>query len=93
MSALAEGQSGLAPAAKVRNPPFVSKSAWRSNLTDSLSHNYRERPFAAFHRYFMMLRCGPSKPPFAQGAAFFTCQPACGQHRPWRQRVTHCSAR
>jgi hypothetical protein len=31
-------------------PPFVSKSAWRSNLTDSLSHNYRERPIAAFQQ-------------------------------------------
>jgi hypothetical protein len=31
---------------------------------------WRDRPIAAFHRYFPMLRCGPSKPPFAQGAAF-----------------------
>jgi hypothetical protein len=28
------------------------------------------RPIAAFHRHFPMLQCDPSKPPFAQGAAF-----------------------
>jgi hypothetical protein len=65
MSALAEGQSGLAPAAKVRNPPFVSKSAWRSNLTDSLSHNYRERPKGDLHHLFRCCgaahHCGHSR--------------------------------
>jgi hypothetical protein len=39
-------------------------------LLSALGVGCRSRPFAAFHRYFPMLRCGPSKPPFAQGAAF-----------------------
>jgi hypothetical protein len=39
-------------------------------LHSATSVEGRFRPIAAFHRYFPMLRCGPSKPPFAQGAAF-----------------------
>jgi hypothetical protein len=57
-----------APAAKVCNPPFVSKSAWRSNLTDSLSHNYRERPKADIQRLIAMLRSQPALPPFGANA-------------------------
>jgi hypothetical protein len=50
----------LAPAAKVRIPPFVLKSAWCSNLTASPSHNYRERPIAAVR--CSALRCGAASP-------------------------------
>jgi hypothetical protein len=48
--------------------PSVSKSAWRSNLTDSLSHNYRERPIAAVRPPSVMPKCGPSDRTFAARA-------------------------
>jgi hypothetical protein len=34
-------------------------------------YGVRSRPRAAIDHHLKMLRCGPSKPPFAQGAAFF----------------------
>jgi hypothetical protein len=60
----------VATAAKVRNPPFMSKSAWRSNLTTSLSHHCRERPFAAVHVHLRMLLCGPPLRALVHLAAF-----------------------
>jgi hypothetical protein len=73
-----------ASAAKVRFPPFVSKSAWRSNLTASLSHNYRERPRPAIRPDLKMLQCGPSKRPLVHGAAFLLAETSvCGTLLPF----------
>jgi hypothetical protein len=66
--------SHLALAAKVWNPPFVSKSAWRSNLTASLSHHCRDRPIAAGHFHLRMLRCGPTNRTFVHLAAFLLAE-------------------
>jgi hypothetical protein len=58
----------FALAANGRSPPFVSKSAWRSNLTDSLSHNYRERPITAIHDGVCCFGAASAKRPLVEGA-------------------------
>jgi hypothetical protein len=62
----------------------VSKSAWRSNLTASLSHHCRDRPIADTVRLINMLRCSLSLRPFVHGAAFLLAGTSvCGQETPF----------
>jgi hypothetical protein len=78
-----ELQLGVAFAANDRNPPFVSKSAWRSNLTGSLSHNYRERPIADIDRGSRRCAAAFALLPFVYGAAYFLLESSVsGRGRP-----------
>jgi hypothetical protein len=49
-----------------------------------------ERPIAAFHRFFKLLRCGPSLRPFVRSAAFFWLKRRSAD-KPELCRQGHCS--
>jgi hypothetical protein len=62
----------------------VSKSAWRSNLTASLSHHCRDRPIADTVRLINMLRCSLSLRQFVHGSAFLLAETSvCGPDLPF----------